>query len=283
MLSFSIITAVRNGASTVANCIESVKEQSYPAKNREHIIIDGGSTDGTQSIIEKNRDYLSHLISEPDNGIYDAMNKGLALATGDLIGILNADDFYAGSHILERVAGVFEDPAIDSCYGDLVYVNAVNIPVTDFSLEPKSVTKRFNSADPFRVTRYWRAGDYNSRKFFQGWMPPHPTFFARRKIYERYGGFNLAMGTAADYELMLRFLARHGITVAYIPEVMVCMRTGGMSNASIKNRIMANRMDRKAWTVNGLKPYPWTLLLKPLRKIPQFFTKPPPLPISALT
>ena len=279
MLSFSIITAVRNGVSTVGNCIESVKDQSYPAKNREHIIIDGGSTDGTQRIMEKHRDSFSHMISEPDNGIYDAMNKGLALATGDMIGILNADDFYADSRVLEKVSGVFEDPAVDSCYGDLVYVNDVNIPITDFSLEPKSVTKRFPSADSFRVIRYWRAGDYNTSKFFQGWMPPHPTFFVRRKIYEQHGGFNLALGTAADYELMLRFLVRYGITTAYIPEVMVHMRIGGTSNANLKNRIIANRMDRKAWAVNGLMPYPWTLMFKPLRKISQFFIKPPRLPI----
>ena len=116
--------------------------------------------------------------------------------------------------------------------------------------------------------------DYDRKKFYRGWMPPHPTFFVRREVYEQYGGFNLELGTAADYELMLRFLVRHEITTAYIPEVLVCMRPGCISNAGIANRIMANRMDRKAWTVNGLKPYPWTLLLKPLRKLPRFFLKP---------
>jgi len=129
MPSFSIITAVRNGASTLCGCIESVKRQSYPSENREHIIIDGGSTDGTLGIIEENRDGISRVISEPDNGIYDAMNKGLALATGDVIGIRNADEIYADSHVIEKVAKVFEYPAIDSCYGDLVYIDAI----TDFA------------------------------------------------------------------------------------------------------------------------------------------------------
>jgi len=141
--------------------------------------------------------------------------------------------------------------------------------ITDFSLDVKSVTK-----SSCRVVRYWRAGDYDVNKFYGGWMPPHPTFFVRRSVYEKYGSFNLSLGSAGDYELMLRFLVRHKITTAYIPEVLVYMRTGGMSNVSLKNRIMANRMDRKSWAVNGLKPYPWTLLLKPLRKIPQFFLKP---------
>ncbi len=105
-------------------------------------------------------------------------------------------------------------------------------------------------------------------------MPPHPTFFVRRSVYEKYGAFNIALGSAADYELMLRFLVKHRISAAYIPEVLVKMRVGGVSNASLKNRLTANRMDRRAWEVNGLKPYPWTLLMKPLRKLPQYFHKP---------
>ena len=126
----------------------------------------------------------------------------------------------------------------------------------------------------YRIVRYWKSGDYNPQKFYHGWMPPHPTFFVRRAIYEKYGLFNLELSSAADYELMLRFLLKHKITTTYIPEVLVKMRTGGMSNASLKNRFRANRMDRKAWEVNGLKPYPWTLWMKPLRKVGQFFSKP---------
>jgi glycosyltransferase len=128
--------------------------------------------------------------------------------------------------------------------------------------------------DPSRIIRYWKSGDYNPRKFYWGWMPPHPTFFVRRWVYDKYGYFNLELGSAADYELMLRFLLKYGITTKYIPEVLIKMRVGGISNATVKNRIAANRMDRKAWEVNDLNPYPWTVLLKPLRKLPQWFMRP---------
>jgi glycosyltransferase involved in cell wall biosynthesis len=193
--------------------------------------------------------HISHIVSESDQGIYDAMNKGIRLAQGDIVGILNADDFYASSDILAKVAAIFADPAIDACYGDLVYMD---------------------STDTGKVVRYWRSGAFSPRKFYWGWMPPHPTFFVRRWVYERFGLFNLDLGSAADYELMLRFLVKHQINVAYIPEVLVKMRTGGVSNVSLQNRLKANRMDRKAWTINALKPYPWTLWLKPLRKIGQW-------------
>ena len=148
---------------------------------------------------------------------------------------------------------MFENPAVQACFGDLVYVDAEN---TD------------------KVVRYWKAGDYDAGKFYRGWMPPHPTFFVRASVYEQFGMFNLELGTAADYELMLRFLLKHGLQAAYIPMVMVAMRTGGKSNASISNRLAANKMDRKAWRVNGLKPYPWTLTMKPLRKVGQWVVKP---------
>jgi glycosyltransferase len=124
------------------------------------------------------------------------------------------------------------------------------------------------------IVRYWCSGTFQPQKFYWGWMPPHPTFYLRRSVYEKYGLFNLELGSAADYEIMLRFLLKHRIRVAYIPEVMVHMRTGGTSNASVGNRLRANRMDRKAWEVNGLRPYPWTLPAKPLRKIPQWFVRP---------
>ena len=246
MLKLSLITVVFNAVETIKDCLESVCRQSLPV---EHIIIDGGSTDGTLDIVENYHSHLARVMSEPDNGIYDGMNKGLRLATGDIIGILNADDLYAGPDILTKVAKVFNEEHVDSCYGDLVYVHPVNTE---------------------KVIRYWRSGSYDVRQFYWGWMPPHPTFFVRRSIYERYGLFNLDLGSAADYELMLRFLVKHRITTAYIPEILVKMRTGGMSNASLKNRLLANRNDRLAWEVNGLKPYPWTLYLKPLRKVSQY-------------
>ena len=175
------------------------------------------------------------------------------MATGEVIGILNADDYYSDNTILSRVSEVFTDPDVQACYGDLVYVD---------------------SKDTSKVKRYWRAGDFAPKKFYSGWMPPHPTFFVRSSVYEKYGLFNLDLGSAADYEIMLRFLLKHQINVAYLPMVMVHMRTGGVSNASVSNRLAANRMDRKAWEVNDLNPYPWTLYAKPLRKVGQWFVKP---------
>jgi len=242
----SIITAVLNGIRTIRDCIGSVKGQVYPA---EHVIIDGNSTDGTLDVISECCPSLEKVVSEPDRGIYDAMNKGVRLATGDVIGILNADDIYAHSNVLAKVARVFADERFDACYGDLDYVDPV---------------------DTVRVLRSWRAGAFNQKSFYWGWMPPHPTLFVRRKVYEKYGDFKLDMGSAADYELMLRFIVKREIRVGYIPEVLVNMRYGGVSTLTLRNRIAANRMDRRAWEVNGLRPYPWTLWVKPLRKIGQF-------------
>jgi len=243
--SVSIITATLNSLSTIRDCLNSVKTQHGEV---EHVIIDGGSTDGVLDVI-KSYEHVTRIVSEPDHGIYDAMNKGISLATGDIIGILNSDDYYADSSVLSKVAEIFSHSGVASCYGDLVYVNP---------------------ADTSKIFRDWKSGAFNDRSFYWGWMPPHPTFFVRRSVYEKYGMFNLDLGSAADYELMLRFLVKYKITTAYIPEILVKMRTAGTSNASLDNRIKANRMDRKAWEVNGLKPYPWTTYLKPLRKIGQF-------------
>lgn len=242
----SIITATYNSALTIRDCLNSVRAQQATA---EHIIIDGLSNDETPEII-KTYPHISKVISERDLGIYDAMNKGISVAKGDVIGFLNSDDYYAHSEVLKNVIDVFEDNTIDSCYGDLVY---------------------FDPVDTTKIVRNWKSGHYHERRFYWGWMPPHPTFFVRRSIYEKYGGFNLNLGSSADYELMLRFLVKHKICTAYLPEVLVRMRAGGVSNVSLRNRLKANRMDRYAWDVNGLKPYPWTTYLKPLSKIMQFF------------
>ena len=249
MLSLSIITATYNASETLTDCLECIVKQSI---NVEHIIIDGASTDATLKIIDAQREQLAHVVSEPDEGIYDAMNKGLKLMSGDVIGMLNADDFYPSDDTLAKVLDVFDDPDVEACYGDLVYVDSQN---TD------------------RAVRFWRSGHFDLNKFYWGWMPPHPTFFVRCSVYERYGFFNLELGSAADYEIMLRFLLKHQVKVAYIPEVLVHMRTGGISNMSLRNRLKANQMDRMAWKVNGLSPYPWTLWAKPLRKLKQWVVK----------
>ena len=271
----SIVTAVFNGAATITDCLQSISSQTCPC---QHIIVDGASTDETLDIISRFTPHSSHfirIISEPDKGIYDAMNKGLRLATGDIIGILNADDLYATPDVLAKVAALFDDPAIEACYGDLEYVeNSEKLPRKSElgELSPAADDSPLTiHRSHFTVVRNWKSGIYNRNKFKWGWMPPHPTFFVRRSVYERHGLFNLQLGSAADYELMLRFLYVHGIRTAYIPEVLVLMRSGGASNESLAARIKANRMDRKAWKINGLKPYPWTLLLKPLRKLPQYF------------
>jgi len=246
MLKISIITATYNSARTIRDCLASVAAQSVEV---EHIIVDGASTDATLKIVRA-FPHVARVVSERDNGMYDAMNKGIALASGDVVGILNSDDFYAGPDVLQQVLAAFAasgEP--DSCYGDLVYVDA---------------------GDSAKVTRYWRSGEFRQSSFYWGWMPPHPSFFVKRAVYERCGMFDTTMGTAADYELMLRFLLKFGISAAYIPTVLVKMRAGGASNASLINRLKANRMDRKAWEVNRLSPLPWTTYLKPLRKIGQF-------------
>jgi glycosyltransferase involved in cell wall biosynthesis len=252
-LKISIITVVYNGVRTLADCIESVLGQTYP--DLEYLIIDGGSTDGTVELVQSYGGRISVFRSEPDQGIYDAMNKGVGLATGDVIGILNADDLYAHREVLSRVAARFgAGDAPEAVYGDLVYVRAEN---------------------PAQVLRYWQAGTYAPGAFRWGWMPPHPTFFVRRSCYDRWGTFDLRLRSAADYELMLRFVHRHGARLGYLPEVLVRMRAGGVSNASWKNRLRANQEDRLAWKLNQLRPYFFTLTLKPLRKLVQFVKRAP--------
>jgi glycosyltransferase involved in cell wall biosynthesis len=245
-MKISIVTATYNSSITVRDTLNSIAKQQYT--DIEHIIVDGLSKDNTLAIVGE-FPHVAKMISEKDNGIYDAMNKGVQMATGDVIGILNSDDFYTGSTVLSKVAAAFEDPTVEAVYGDLQYVKQDNIQL---------------------ITRTWKAGAFHRNNLYYGWMPPHPTFFVRRSVYEKGGLFNTSLRSAADYELMLRFLLKHNIKACYIPEVLVKMRAGGMSNASLKNRIKANREDTMAWKINELKPYFFTTWLKPLRKIFQF-------------
>ena len=248
-MTISIITASFNSSETIRDTLTSVGRQTHP--DIEHLIIDGMSTDNTLDIVSK-FPHVKLVISEPDKGIYDAMNKGIQLASGEVVGILNSDDIYAHNRVLEQVAKLFEDSETQAVYADLQYVKPDNLN---------------------KVIRHWKAGEYSSQNFYYGWMPPHPTFFVRRELYQEAGLFDLSFKTAADYELMLRFLVRYDIPATYLPEVIVKMRNGGASNASFSNRWKANREDRRAWDVNGLTPYFFTIPLKPFRKLSQFFLK----------
>lgn len=243
----SILTVVYNGAATISHCIESVLGQDYG--NIEYIVVDGNSKDGTQEIVRSYGDRIARFVSERDSGIYDAMNKGIQLATGDIVGILNADDFYAFPSVISEVVDAFKSGSYEAVYGDLEYIDANDATV---------------------VRRKWVSGAYKIGSFLNGWMPPHPTFFVKREVYQAHGTFRLDLGTAADYELMLRFVHREKIRLGYVPRVLVKMRAGGASNSTLKNRLAANRNDRLAWKINNLTPKFYTLWLKPLRKIVQF-------------
>ena len=248
-MKISIITACYNSAATVTDTLKSVAMQDYP--DIEHIIVDGNSSDNTIAIAQQ-FPHVQKIISENDDGIYDAMNKGIVLAGGDVIGILNSDDIYTGPAVISKVMSEFEKGNADAVYADLQYVKYDNTN---------------------KVTRTWHSGQFSKRKFFFGWMPPHPTFFVRRSVYERIGKFNCDLRSAADYEFMLRALLKYDHKAQYIPEVLVKMRTGGASNATLKHRVRANREDREAWRINNITPYFFTIPFKPLRKVLQFILK----------
>jgi glycosyltransferase involved in cell wall biosynthesis len=247
MLKVTIITACLNNADTLESALQSVVEQDY--KNIEYIVIDGASNDGTQALLEKYKSKINVLISEKDKGIYEALNKGLSKATGDIIGFLHADDFYSTPTIISKIVAAFEKENTNCIYGDLQYVDREN---------------------SIRIVRNWKSEPYTEDLFLKGWMPPHPTFFLKKKWYDEYGNYNTTLSISADYELMLRMLHKHKLKATYIPEVLVKMRTGGTSNRSLARRIKANLQDRQAWKINNLKPGLLTLIKKPLGKIGQY-------------
>ena len=239
------MTAVFNSVETVTDAVDSVRSQSWPSV--EQVVIDGDSKDGSVELLHSMREQFSAFVSERDGGIYDALNKGVARCSGDVIGFLHADDLLADDMALSRVAAAFADPAIDAVYGDLVYVQ---------------------KDDPTKVVRYWRSGEFNRSRIAWGWMPPHPTFYMRRSLYERMGGFDASYRIAADYDHMLRVLSS-GIGVAYIPHVQVRMRVGGASNRSLRNIMRKSAEDYRALRTNdvgGIGALAW----KNLSKIPQF-------------
>ena len=245
-LKISLITVCYNAESTINSCIQSVIRQNF--NNVQYIIIDGGSTDKTINIVNNYKHFISHIVSEPDKGIYDAMNKGIKLATGDVVGMLNADDFFADDTVLNTIAEVFEQYNASIIYADLDYINK-------------------NGG----VVRKWRSGSYSAKSFNLGWMPPHPTFYCKRDLFEKFGLYSLNYGTAADYELMLRFLYINKLPAYYIRKIIIKMKIGGKSNKNFSSRVKGLFFDLKAMRNNGISIPIITLIVKPLRKIIQYF------------
>ena len=243
----SLITVTYNSERFLKNAIQSVYHQDYP--EIEYIVVDGGSTDQTISIIEQYSSCITKWISEKDNGMYDAINKGMKMATGEIIGILNSDDMLASKDVISKIVACFREQKVDSMFGDLLYVDA---------------------EETNKIHRFWKGMTYRRESFNFGWMPAHPTFYVRKEIVEQLGGYKPYYFSASDFELMTRYLYKHRISSHYLPELIVKMRKGGMSNGSLKKRLRANRRDYLALKNNDV-PFPLMVsIIKPLRKLPQY-------------
>ena len=247
-MKISLITVCFNSEKYIKDTIQSVCSQTY--KDLEYIIIDGASNDNTLDIIKTFEENIDILITEKDKGMYDAINKGIKYSTGDIIGLLHSDDVFSSENTIEKIANHFLRDNSDAIYGDLHYVEHNNLN---------------------KVVRKWISGSYSRKKLLFGWMPPHPALFIKRNLFKKYGFYDLSFGSAADYELIIRLLFKNNISCSYLPFVTTKMRIGGMSNISIKNRINAHFQDWRSWIKNGITYFPIWVLLKPLRKIPQYF------------
>jgi len=239
-LKISIITVVRNNPNVIRT-LESILAQEIDCEI-ELIVIDGGSTDNTIQILESFRNWITHFISEPDNGIYDAMNKGLRLATGDIIGILNSDDVYYSNTSLKSIV----EPFLANALLDAVYANLVMV-------------KEDGSGNVFRK---WLSRPFREGAFEYGWMPPHPTFYARRSVFQKFGNFNLAYRIAGDFEWMVRVVAKGKIKTLFLNQFIIKMQAGGASNGSVRNILKANLECLKACRENGLRPSLFFIPLK---------------------
>jgi glycosyltransferase involved in cell wall biosynthesis len=247
-MKISVVTAVYNRAETISDTLKSIQQQTF--EDFEHIIQDGGSTDSTLDIVNQCKTQRMDVISEPDDGIYDAINRGLRRATGDVIGLLHSDDVFASETALQEIETAFA-PGIDGVYGDLNYVSSDNLN---------------------HVLRRWRSGTYHPSKLRKGWMPPHPTLYLRREVFDQWGYYDPEMKIAADYDAMLRWLIKGQIRLAYVPKVLVNMRVGGVSNRSVSQIFRKSREDYTAIRRNGAGGLK-TLALKNLTKIHQFFPR----------
>ncbi len=248
-MKISVVTAVYNRRDTVSDAVLSVRSQTHP--EIEHVVQDGGSKDGTLDVLADLATPIMHVESTQDHGIYDGINRGIARATGDVVGLMHSDDLYASDTVLDRVAETMVDRQVDGVYGDLVYIAA---------------------ADPPRVVRYWKSAPYHPDRLRRGWMPPHPTLYLRREVFDRWGAYDTEFRIAADYEAMLRWLVKGQIRLAYIPEVMVRMRVGGESNRSLGHILKKSSEDYRAMRRHGVGGV-GTLLAKNFSKISQFIQK----------
>ena len=247
----SVITVCFNSAPTIVDALRSVERQSHA--DVEHIVIDGASADGTPDLVRAHGHRVTCLVSEPDQGIYDAMNKGLALATGEIVGFLNSDDVLASPDCVSRLVAAFQDDTVDAVYGDLVFVDRI---------------------DTDRALRYWRPGPHALGACAGGWMAPHPTFYVRRRILQDSGGFDLNYRLCADFELMLRLFEVQRIRSRYLASTLVRMRLGGATTGSLRNVIRGNLEASRACRRHGFGGGPLFIARKISRRIPQFFSRP---------
>jgi glycosyltransferase len=245
----SIITVVFNRVGTISSAIDSVQLQSYPFL--EHVIIDGGSTDGTIEVIKRKINKDTIFVSESDEGIYDAINKGICLSSGEILGLLHSDDYFIDKHVITEIINAFKDPEIDAVYGDLEYISRDN---------------------PSKVIRYWRAGPFSKNKLKMGWMPPHPTLFLRRRVFDRDGVYDLRYRISSDYDAILRYFGSEKMRAIYIPRVLIRMRLGGVSNASVSHIFLKIREDYLILTRNGVGGI-LTLFQKNISKLIQFILR----------
>lgn len=246
----SLITASYNSVNTIGDAIRSVNCQAY--EDIEHVFVDGASIDGTISIINKLSERRRIVVSEEDDGLYDALNKGVELASGDVIGFVHSDDFLANEFVVGQIADAFNhDSDLDLVYGDLDYVSLV---------------------DTSKVIRRWKSGEYKRSNFVRGWMPAHPTVFMRRSVYETLGSFDLHYSISADYDALVRYMWVGKSKANYLPEVFVKMRVGGISNRGLRNVFIKSLEDFRIMKSHGLPPYS-AIFLKNLLKVPQFFQK----------
>ncbi len=248
-MQFSIITAVYNNSKTLGHAIKSIQAQQY--QNIEHVIQDGGSTDGSLDVIKRFADKRTSFESAPDNGVYDAINKGILRSQGDIIGLLHSDDFFASNEVLSKIAAAFENPEVDGVYGDLQYISA---------------------SDTAKIIRDWRAGTFSVEKLKYGWMPPHPTVYFRRQVFDRYGLYDTSYKIAGDYDAMLRYLGTGELQLTYLPEVLVKMRVGGISNKSLIYIFHKSFEDYRSLRSNRIGGF-GSLIAKNLSKITQFTSK----------